>query len=253
MAWMGRMGRGTASGLGGASVLILSVASAQPAIAEQRKMLVASFENIQVIGDIDVVVQTGKAPSAIANGDKRVLDSLKLERIGTTLRVRLQDIVNNNKGVPMSQPLRVTLSTQEMKDMTVSGNGTLAVSEIRQQNAVRLLVAGNGSISVGNLDADRFAANIDGNGKIDIASGAARDARVTINGGGLFNAAAVPFRTMRLEHIGNATTTANVAEEANIYNRGSGRITMSGKGTCFVKQAGGASIDCAKIDKGSRK
>lgn len=253
MAWLGRMGRGTASRLISISVLTWSVAGLQPAAAEQRKLLVASFENIQVIGDIDVVVNTGKAPSAVANGDKRVLDSLKLERVGTTLRVRLQDIVNNEKGVPMTQPLRVVLSTQGMKDMTVSGSGTLAVSEVRQQNAVRLLVAGNGSISVGKLDTDRFAANIDGNGKIDIANGTARDARVTINGGGLFNAAAVPFRTMRLEHIGNAISNANVVEEANIFNRGAGQITIIGKGTCFVKQAGSAGINCTNIDKGSRK
>jgi hypothetical protein len=253
MAWLGRMGGSAVACLGTIATLILALGGIQSASAEQRKLLVASFENIQVIGDIDVTVQTGKAPSAVAIGDKRVLDSLKLERIGTTLRVRLQDIVNNNKGVPMSQPLKVMLSTQAMKDVTVSGNGTLSISQVRQQSAVRLLVAGNGSISVGQLETDRFAANIDGNGRISIANGTARDGRLTINGAGVFEGGNVPMRTLRLEHIGNAASSANVLEEANIFNRGSGRIDIAGKGTCFIKQAGNAAINCAKIDKGTRK
>lgn len=253
MAWLGRMGGSAVACLGAIATLILALGGVQSVAAEQRKVLIASFENIQVIGDIDVTVQTGKPPSALAIGDKRVLDSLKLERIGTTLRVRLQDIVNNNKGVPMSQPLKVMLSTQAIKDVTVSGNGTLSISQVRQQSAVRLLVAGNGAISVGQLETDRFAANIDGNGRISIAKGTARDGRVTINGAGDFEGGNVPMRTLRLEHIGNAASIANVLEEANIFNRGSGRIDIAGKGTCFIKQAGSAAINCAKIDKGIRK
>lgn len=253
MAWLGRMGGSAIAGLSAIVSLISALGGLQSVSAEQRKLLVASFENIQVIGDIDVSVQTGKAPSAVAIGDKRVLDSLKLDRIGTTLRVRLQDIVNNNNGVAMSQQLKVILSTQAMKDVTVSGNGTLSITEVRQPSAVRMLVAGNGSISVGQLSTDRFAANIDGNGRISINRGNARDGRVTINGAGIFEGADVPMRTLRLEHIGNAVSRANVSEEANIFNRGSGRIDIRGSGTCFIKQAGSAAIDCARVDKDTRK
>jgi len=253
MAWLGRVGGSTLACLGKIAALLLALSGVQVASAEQRKLLVGSFENIQLIGDIDVNVQTGKAPSAIAIGEKRMLDSLKLERIGTTLRVRLQDIVNDNKGVPISQPLKVILATQGIKDVTVSGNGTLAISRVRQQSKVRLLVAGNGAISVGQLDTDRFSANIDGNGRISINGGSARDGRVTINGAGVFEGANMPMRTLRLEHIGNATSSANVLEETNIFNRGSGRMDINGKGTCFIKQAGSATINCAKIDKDKGK
>lgn len=253
MAWLGRIWGSAIACVGAIATLLLALGGVQPASAEQRKLLVGSFENIQVIGDIDVMVQTGKAPSAIAIGDTRVLDSLKLERIGTTLRVRLQDIVNDNKGVPMSQPLKVMLSTQGLKDMTVSGNGTLSISQVRQQTAARLLVAGNGAISIGQLNTDRFAANIDGNGRISIDRGSARDGQVTINGAGVFDGGNVPMRTLRLEHIGNATSSAHVLEGTNIFNQGSGRIDIRGKGTCFIKQAGSASINCARIDKGTGK
>jgi hypothetical protein len=251
MAGLDRMGRSAIAVIGAA--LLAGGASAQAGKPIERKLLVASFENIVVIGDISVSVQTGKAPSAIASGDKRVLESLKLERVGTTLRVRLQDVVNNDRGVPITSPLRLKLTTQAIRDITLSGNGTLTVSEVKQQNLARMLIAGNGSVSIGRLVADQFTANINGNGKIDLGGGTVRDARVTIDGAGGFEGAKVQTRKLRLEHIGNAISTATVAEGTDIYNRGTGNITIGGKGTCFIKEAGGAAINCAKIDTGGKK
>jgi Putative auto-transporter adhesin, head GIN domain len=251
MAGLGRMGRGA---IGFIAVLTVTGAGlAQAGRPVERKLLVGSFENIQVIGDITVDVQTGKAPSAIASGDKRMLESLKLERIGTTLRVRLQDIINNTQGVPITAPLLVRLTTQEIKDITVSGNGTLAVSEVRQQDLVRMLIAGNGSVSIGKLIADRFTADINGNGRIELGGGSIRDGRVTIDGAGGFEGAKAPMRKLRIEHIGNAVSTATVSEDSEIFNRGSGNITIGGKGKCFIKQAGAAAISCARIETGGSK
>jgi hypothetical protein len=235
------------------ALILLAMAGGSPANAVERKLLVASFENIQVVGDIDVTVQTGKSPSANASGDKRMLESLKLDRVGTTLRVRLQDIVNNNKGVPITGPLRVTLTTQAIQDIAVSGNGTLKVSEVKQQTGSKMVIAGNGSISVGRLITDQLSATINGNGKIEIGGGVTRDARVTIDGAGAFDGAKMSMRKLRLEHIGNAVSSATVEEGTDIYNRGSGNITIGGKGTCFIKLAGSAAINCAKIETGKSK
>lgn len=250
MAGLGRIWRGTIGVL--AATLLAGSATGQANKPIERKLLVASFENIVVIGDITVSVQTGKSPSAVASGDKRVLESLKLERIGRTLRVRLQDVVNNAKGVPITLPLRVTLTTQAIKDLTLSGNGKLTVSEVKQQALVRLLIAGNGSISIGRLISDQFSATINGNGKIDLGGGAVRDGRVTIDGAGSFDGAKAQMRKLRLEHIGNAISNATVEEGTEIFNQGTGNITIGGKGTCFIKQAGNAAINCAKIDTASR-
>jgi len=251
MAGLGRIWRGT---IGVLSVVALAgAASAQANRPIERKLLVGSFENIVVIGDMTVTVTTGKSPSAIANGDKRVLESLKLERVGTTLRLRLQDIINNEKGIPITAPLNVRLTTQEIKDITLSGNGKLNVSEVKQQDLARLLIAGNGSVTIGRLIADQFSAQIDGNGKIDLGGGMVRDARVTIDGAGGFEGAKVATRKLRLEHIGNAISTATVAEQTEIFNDGTGNITIGGKGTCFIKKAGSAAINCAKIDTGGKK
>ena len=252
MAWLGRMGRGKIGGLTVALLLFAGLNIAAPVAAEDRKMLVASFENILVTGDIHVEVQTGKAPSARVSGDKRALDALKLERVGMTLRVRLQGALNDAKGARMTQPVVVRLSTQNIKNMAVAGNGSLKISNVEQADAVRMLITGNGSIFVDSLVADKFSADINGNGQIGISRGNARHGQITLNGAGRFNAADVKMRTARLEHIGNGESKINVAEEADIFNRGAGNISVTGSGSCFIKQAGNAAINCTQIEKGSR-
>jgi hypothetical protein len=247
------MGRGKIGGLSGALCLAAALAAAGPASAEDRKMLVGSFEDIQVFGDINVEILTGKSPTARAIGEKHLLDGLKLERAGMKLRVRLQGALNDAKGAPMTGPVIVQLTTQTIKSIAIAGNGTLKISNIAQPDAVRMLVAGNGSIAVEKLTANKFLANIDGNGRIDIKSGNVRNGRVLLDGAGRFEAPNVKIRTLRFEHNGNAISNVQAMEEANIFNRGSGNITVGGSGSCFIKQAGSAAINCTRIEKGSRK
>jgi Putative auto-transporter adhesin, head GIN domain len=227
---------------------MLALAAASPAGAIERKLLVASFENIVVIGDIDVTVETGKSVSAKASGDKRVLDSLKLERTGVTLRIRVLDLLNDDKRKPRTEPLRVTLTTPLIQNVVLSGNGQVSVSAIKQADAAKIAIAGNGKIIIGNVIADRLTAEIDGNGQIDLGGGTVRDGRVTIIGAGEYRGAKMLARKLRLEHNGNATSAATVSEGTEIYNRGSGNISIGGPGTCFIKLAGRATINCSKID-----
>ena len=232
----------------GISCMLLALAITSPANAVERKLLIASFENIVVIGDIDVCVETGKPVSAKASGDRRVLDSLKLERTGTTLRIRVLDLLNNDNRRPITEPLRVTLNTPVLQNVVLSGNGIVNINSIKQPDAAKILISGNGKVTVGNVTSDQFTADINGNGQMEIGGGLVRDARVTIIGAGEYRGAKLSARKLRLEHNGNATSAATVAEGTDIYNRGSGNITIGGKGTCFIKLAGRAAINCAKID-----
>ncbi|MFN3620039.1 GIN domain-containing protein [Sphingorhabdus sp.] len=252
MAWLGRMGRSKIGGLRLAAFLAAGLAVGSPLSAEERKMLVASFDKVEVIGDINVEIMTGKAPSARVSGDKRVLDALKLERVGMTLRVRLQGALNNAKGAVITRPVLVQLTTQAVKDMTVAGNGSVKISNVEQPDAVRMLVAGNGSILAENVTADKFSANINGNGRIAVNNGRVRTGKVTLDGAGQFEAPNLKMRTIRLEHSGNGMSNVQALEEADIFNSGTGNITVGGSGSCFIKQAGSAAINCARTEKGSR-
>jgi hypothetical protein len=76
---------------------------------------------------------------------------------------------------------------------------------------------------------------------------------MVLYGAGQFDAPNVKMRTLRLEHNGNAISNVQAMEEANIFNRGPGKITVGGSGSCFIKLAGSAAINCARVKKGSRQ
>jgi hypothetical protein len=48
-----------------------------------------------------------------------------------------------------------------------------------------------------------------------------------------------------------AKVVACVAGEADIFNRGVGNISVAGRGSCFIEQAGNIAINNAQIEKGS--
>lgn len=253
MTASGRMGISGTAGPGLTIALAFAAMLGPPAYAVERKLLVSTFEDIVIVGDINVVLETGRSVSATASGDKKTLEALKLDRVGTTLRIRMQNVVNNDKGTPVIGPVTLTLSTPNIRNIVLSGNGQLRVNAIKQPNASKIVIAGGGKVTAGAVTSDQFTAEINGNGQIDIGGGIVRDGRVTIIGAGTYQAANLKVRKLRLEHNGNATSSANVEEGTDIYNRGSGNISIGGKGTCFIKLAGNAAIKCATIDNGGGK
>lgn len=231
--------------LGAFALIAAFVAS--PAQAIERKLLIGTFDNLVVDGDMQVIVQTGKSPSAKASGDRRVLDSLKMDRSGLTLRIRVNEIINNDKKKPITEPLIITLTTRQIKDVALRGNAKLDISQIQQPGRSSLAISGGGEINVGSVQVDQLVITMLGNGKMNLAGGSARESSVKIDGAAIYQAAAVQSRNFKIEQNGNATSSANVSEKAEISNNGSGNITIGGRGECFIRKAGSARINCSKF------
>lgn len=228
--------------LAGAALIAIT-----PSDAAQRTLLVATFDSITVDGDMQIEILTGKSPSASVTGDQRLIDSLKLERFGTTLRVRMQDIVNNNRSVPITQPLKLTLSTRSVHAVLIRGNAQVGVDTVQDPGNANFLVDGGGAIRIGKLAVDKFAVNLIGQGKMSIGTGTARSGDVSITGNAVFDAPATSMRTLKVTHQGNGATTATVSESAEIFNNGSGNINISGAGECLIRKAGSATINCQHV------
>lgn len=228
--------------------LLMAVFAPHPANAisgaKERKFLMGSFDNIVIDGDMQVNIITGKSPSAMASGDVRMLDALQIRRIGTTMTIRMQDLLNNEKGRPISQPLIVTLTNRHVRDITLRGNATLTVNEINEPTDSTILLNGGGKIAVAKLTVDKLLVTLFGNGQLVIGSGKANSGKVDIRGGAIFDAAGLNLEKLILSHNGNATSTATVSDKTEITNDGSGSIKIGGKGLCFIRKAGMAAIDC---------
>lgn len=224
---------------------LLVLAFTGPAHAAERSYLVGSFEDVIVEGDIIVDLKTGTAPSAKASGDKDRLGSLKIDRQGTIVRISLQGLAANRVG---GEPLRVALTGRNIKKLIVQGNGKITATGLDMPQT-RLEIRGSGEIDVANVKSERLTALLIGAGKLTVGGGSIRNGDVTIDGSPTLSLSGAAMQKLRLNQNGPANTHFQVNDSAEITNSGTGKIIIDGTATCFVRQAGGATIDCKKMGK----
>ena len=215
--------------------------------AATKSFLVGSFDELIVEGDIIVKLDNMKAPSAKASGDHSLVEALKIERNGLTVKIRVQDYEGTTQKAKIGAPLVVTLGGRGVRKVSVDGNSQLDINQLRAPGmVVTLKMSGAGQINVGKIESDRMDVNLAGTGGIDIASGKVRAARLSVNGSGKMGASKLSLMQATLFQQGNATTHLRVDEKMDISNSGSGTIQIDGGATCFVRQPGSAKIVCGK-------
>jgi hypothetical protein len=222
-----------------ALLVLLTIA---PAHAAERSFLVGSFEDVIVEGDIQVTLETGLAPSATATGDRDRLAALKVVRQGQVVRIRMQGLAANRVG---GEPLKVALTGRNVKKLILQGNGRIAASGLDMPQ-LRVEIRGSGEIDIAKVKSERLVALLVGSGKLTLGSGTITDTEILIDGSPVISAPTVETKTLRLQQNGPAKTHFQVSNTAEIINSGTGTITIDGKGRCLIRQAGGATIKCAK-------
>jgi hypothetical protein len=227
-------------------ILLLSPGVVQ---AKERKLLISSFQDIIIEGDLIVTVITGKSPSATASGDRNAIDSLRLSQSGNKLTLIQKNPGGSNATMANSAPLTITITNRALRDITIRGNGQLTVNAIRQSGNSRIRLLGSGQVMIDSVAIGNMDVSISGNGMVAIARGAVRDARVSIDGSGSYNAPNTQHKKLTLAQNGGAETNAKVLDYADISNDGAGNVTITGKGKCNVSRKGSGSINCAHFDK----
>jgi Putative auto-transporter adhesin, head GIN domain len=215
--------------------------------AAEKTFLIGSFDELLVEGDIRVVLDNMKAPSAKAKGDRDAIEAVKIDRNGLTVRVRIQDYEGDARRKIATEPLVITLGGRGVTKVSVNGSANLSINQMRNPGGTASIkVSGPGSVSIGAIDADRLAVNLAGTGSVKIDSGQVRSGQFGIDGTGSMTAPLLTMKQAKLSQSGNATSHLQVEEQVEISNSGSGTIKVDGKATCFIRQPGSAKILCGK-------
>lgn len=218
-----------------------------PADAATKSFLVGSYDELIIEGDIIVKLDNLKAPSARASGDHSLVEALKIERNGLTVRVRIQDYEGTTQAAKIGAPLVVTLGGRGVRKVSVDGNAQVDINQMRAPGlVVTLKMAGAGQINVSKIESDRIDVGLAGTGGINIQGGKIRAARLSVSGSGKMDAPKLALMQANLFQQGNASTHLSVNEKIEITNSGSGSIQVDGPATCFVRQPGSAKIVCGK-------
>lgn len=213
--------------------------------AAERKFSIGSYSELVVDGDMIVRLDTGKAPTASAQGSREALAALKIERQGNVVFVRSTGLQPGRKS---GGPVTVTLTGRDIRRLALIGPGKIIANALTTDDS-RIEMRGAGSIDIGSVKAFRLSAILSGNGALNITKGNVVNTDVVIDGGATFLSAGLVSQNLKLVQTGPASTLLSVSNIAEISNNGSGSITIEGSGTCMIREAGSAAIKCKKISR----
>ena len=219
-------------------------AAASVSAADQR-FSIGNYDELIVEGDVIVNLETGKAPSAKAQGPRDKLGALRVERQGTVLRIRS---VGLQSGQSDKGPVTIAVTGRNIKRLALIGSGKINATAM-DADTTRIELHGSGSIDVASLKAFRFISMIAGNGRLNIVKAEVVNTELAIDGSANFISAGFVTQNLKLVHNGPASTLMTVSNNAEINNTGAGSITIEGTGTCNIRKAGSATINCKKERK----
>lgn len=224
--------------------LFLALTLAAPAAAQdQRRYVVTGFDRVRIDGGFEVQVVTQSPPGALAIGPIPATDALDIRVEGTTLIVRASQRQSGERPSATAGPVRIRLTTQDLRSATVIGGGRLAIVGPLKAQRLDLQVTGGGSLSATAIAADQVNAILLGSGTMTLGGRTAR-LRLSASGAGAINAAALAGDDLVLRLDGPGSVLASARYTANVLTTGVGPATVYGSPACTVKAVAGGPIAC---------
>lgn len=221
------------------AMLLLSSASQ----AAERKFSIFGFDDIRIGNGVDVVLTSGKGPSARAEGTTReILDRVSLQKNGKQLVVSVHPKSLARDNYEEDAPVTLYLSSYAVANLSHLGSGLVTLDKLSGRTP-KVRLGGFGTLRIDAVDADRLDVAMTGGGQL-IMSGEAVAARIELQGASIFASPGLEVEKLTLIHRGPASSHLTVEREADISNFGTGRIQIDGRPNCTVRTDGSAEIIC---------
>lgn len=221
------------------AMLLLS----SPGDAAERKFSIFGFDDIRIGNGVDVVLTSGKGPSARAEGATReILDRVSLQRNGKQLVVSVRAKSLDRDHYEGDAPVTLYLSSFAIQNLSHLGSGLVTLDKLSGRTP-KVRLGGFGSLRIDAVDADRLDVAMTGGGQLTIA-GEAVAARIELQGASIFASPELEVEQLTLIHRGPASSHLAVERQADISNFGTGRIQIDGRPNCTVRTDGSAEIIC---------
>lgn len=204
--------------------------------AQDRSVMLTSFERIRVEGPYRVTVTTGTGTRAVVSGSDRARSGVSLRVEGQTLIIRADR--NDWGGYPgaPTEAAAIAVSTPMLRSVQLSGGADVRIDRIRAQR-VDLSLTGSGTLTVASVESDQLQAALTGTGRIRVAGTAGR-ARFQNNGTGEIDAGELVARdlTVLSQSAGPGRYAARFT--ADISSNGVGEVVVLGGAKCNARGVG---------------
>ncbi len=203
-----------------------------------RSYAVADFTRVALRGPDDVDVRVGSGFSVRAEGDAKVLEKLKIEKVGETLKVgRVRGFSwGSDKGA------KIYVTMPRIMAAALAGSGDLTVDRAESARFTADL-AGSGDLTVSTIAAQSADLSIAGSGGLH-AGGTADALKVDIAGSGDVDASGLTATRANVSIAGSGSVTAIVNGPAKVSIMGSGDVDLGPKARCETSKMGSGTVRC---------
>jgi len=219
---------------------LAAAAVATGASAAEKKFMVTGFDEIDVAGPFDVVVNVGSGQSVRAVGAQKDLDRLKVEVSGRELRIGTRE--RGWFDWSKTEPVKIWVTVPSLKAASLAGSGDVQIDRVKA-DGFSASIAGSGDLSIAALNATAAKFSIAGSGDLT-AAGSCRTADVSIAGSGDVNIGGLRCQSLSASVAGSGNVNANATQSAKASVMGSGDIVVSGGAKCDVSKMGSGSVRC---------
>ena len=211
--------------------------------AAERKFSIFGFDDIRIGNGVDVVLTSGKGPSARAEGSNReILDRVSLQKNGKQLVVSVRPKSLDRNNYEEDAPVTLYLSSFAIENLTHLGSGMVTLDTLSGRTP-KVRLGGFGTLRIDSVEADRLDVVMAGGGQLTMA-GEAVAARLELQGASIFESPNLEVEKLILIQRGPVSSHLAVEREATITNFGTGRIQIEGRPNCMVRTDGSAEIIC---------
>ena len=199
---------------------------------------VSGFSGIEIAGPFDVYLSQGEQYSVRIEGDQNLLEYVETEQHGDMLEIGSRDGFN----LRPRKSIKVYITSPRIETLEVAGSGSI-VSQTRftSSNRLKMVIAGSGDISLGEVDAPEVQGEIAGSGSISV-KGTTKVFQSEIAGSGEIHAFGLLSETTDVEIAGSGDVEVFASKHLEVSIAGAGDVKYKGSPTVSQSKAGSGSV-----------
>jgi len=199
-----------------------------------RTVSTSSYDEVKVVGSMDVVLSKGKEGSIGVTTDENLHEYLEIEVNGNALVLKIKD----NYNIRTTKGIKITVPFEDISEVNLVGSGDVVTESTINASSFEVSVTGSGDVVL-DLNAKNVDASITGSGDITL-KGTTEDLEVTVTGSGDFHGDSLESEDTEVTVSGSGDAKVVARKSLKARVSGSGDIQYTGNPEKSDKKTSGS-------------
>jgi len=195
---------------------------------------ILDFDRLEMGDAFIISVEESAFYSINVRGDRRNLDDLEVDKVGSTLRIRYRTYENRQ------HPTHITITMPALKGVNFSGASTSTVTGFTGLGDLAVILSG---ASVAQLGVESQVVNLSVSGASKVTlTGRAGTLEATVSGASVFSGFAFPVEHATVDVSGASKMNIMVSQTLDAIASGASHILYRGSATVNSSTSGASSV-----------